>query len=230
MSSVLTIKQMAVDDRPREKFMSQGASALSNSELLAILVGSGNAEESAVDLMRRILSDCGNQISTLQRMSLDQLQGYKGVGPAKAITILAATELARRRMMEDLGEKPRMMSSADIFKFFAPRISHLPHEEAHALYMNIRYQVVGHELIGRGGLNITSVDIRLVMRGALLANASCVALCHNHPSGSLKPSRHDDAITERLAAACKTMDLALIDHVIVSCDGGYYSYSDEGKL
>lgn len=242
----LNIKQQAAEDRPREKLMAKGASALSNAELLAILIGSGSADETAVDLMQRVLSDCGNRLKALGRLSLDELIGevedsdsmigvkrkvkrYKGLGEAKAITIIAACELARRRSEESALEKESIHSSVELFNYFHPKMQDLPHEECCVLFMNQANKVLGHLLVSKGGLTETSVDIRLIMREALLKRATVLALCHNHPSGSLRPSADDDRLTNRLQTACQMMNIRLLDHIIVT-DGGFYSYCEEGKL
>lgn len=226
----MTIKQMAASDRPREKFALQGADALSNSELLAILVRSGSNKETAIELTRRILSDCDNSLAKLQRLTLRQLQKYKGVGQVKAITIKAAAELARRGAMEEVGTQPVIRCPDDIARYFRPRIGDLTHEEVHVLYLNSRGAVIQSEMISRGGLNESSVDLRLVMKGALLCDAVSMALCHNHPSGSIQPSTQDDTLTNRLREAAKTMNIRLLDHIIVSTGTEYYSYNEEGKL
>lgn len=242
----LNIKQWAEDDRPREKLMQKGAEALSNAELLAILIGSGSEDESAVALMKRLLSDCDNRLKTLGRMSFEELTGsvevddpktrkkrlvrrYKGLGEAKAVTIMAACELGRRRMEEDALELPSIRSSVDLYHYFQPRMQDLFHEECYALLMNQACRVVDKMLVSKGGLTETAVDIRLILREALLHRTPVIALCHNHPSGNLHPSMEDDRLTERLQKACKVMNIRLLDHIIVT-DGGFYSYCEEGKL
>lgn len=243
----LNIKQWAEDDRPREKLMQKGAAALSNAELLAILIGSGSGDETAVALMKRLLSDCGNRLKTLGRMSLEELTGnveaedpktgkkkklarrYKGLGEAKAVTIMAACELGRRRMEEDAVELPSIRSSVDLYRYFLPQMQDLFHEECYALLMNQACRVTGKMLVSKGGLTETAVDIRLILREALLRRAPVIALCHNHPSGNLRPSMEDDRLTDRLQKACRMMNIRLLDHIIVA-DSGFYSYCEEGKL
>lgn len=224
----LSITELSAEDRPREKFMAHGAKALSKAELLAILIGSGNADENAVQLMQRVLADNGDSLAALQRQSVETLCTYKGVGPAKAVTILAACSLAARCAEED-HRVERIGKSEDIYHYFCHRIGNLSHEESHVLLLNHQLCVVGAKLISRGGITGTVVDIRMVLKEALLANATRIALCHNHPSGSLKPSRDDDALTERLRKAAEAVDIRLIDHVIVTARG-YYSYADEQRL
>lgn len=223
-----SIKEWAIDDRPREKAMKNGISTLSKSELLAILVGSGNDEETAVDLMKRVLDSCGNSISELARLSVDDLCTFKGIGPAKAISIVAACELWKRREGKE-NEQPCISSSRDMYNYFHPILCDSPVERCYVLLLNRMNRVLDHVLIGTGGLTATLVDIRLVMRETLMKRATTIALCHNHPSGNTKPSRDDDKLTENLSQACKVMNIRLLDHIIVT-DGAYYSYNDEARL
>lgn len=240
----LKIKEWAEEDRPREKLMAKGAEALSNAELLAILIGSGNTEETAVELMRRLLADCGNSLKNLGKMSLDDFTGgishtdesgkhnvrrYKGLGPAKAVSIIAACELGKRRMQEEVLEKQQIHSSDDLYHYYLPVLQDLQHEECHVLLLNQACRVLESVLISRGGITETAVDIRLILRMALLRQATVIALCHNHPSGNVRPSVEDNRLTERLNRACKMMNIHFLDHVIVT-DGKYYSYRDEGNL
>ena len=225
----MNITDLSLDDRPREKFAAHGASALSKAELLAILIGSGNTEENAVQLMQRIMNDCQGSLATLGNMGIDSLCRYKGMGPAKAISVLAACELGRRRMAEGMELRPQLTSSADIFAYMTPRLKGTPVEECHAILLNNHLRVVGCKLISRGGITGTVVDVRLVLRAALLCNATHLALCHNHPSGNPRPSGEDDRLTQKLKAAAATMDLRLIDHIILT-DEAYFSYQDEGRL
>ncbi|MDY5768510.1 MAG: DNA repair protein RadC [Alloprevotella sp.] len=225
----MNITDLSLDDRPREKFAAHGAATLSKAELLAILIGSGNTEENAVQLMQRIMNDCQGSLATLGNMGIDSLCRYKGMGPAKAISVLAACELGRRRMAEGLELRPQLTSSADIFAYMTPRLKGTPVEECHAILLNNHLRVVGCKLISRGGITGTVVDVRLVLREALLCNATHLALCHNHPSGNPRPSGEDDRLTQKLKAAAATMDLRLIDHIILT-DEAYFSYQDEGRL
>lgn len=242
----LNINQWAEDDRPREKLVKQGPGALSNAELLAILIGSGSADESAVDLMRRLLADCDNRLRSLGKKTLPDLiqpelrvdpetgsrrrvRPYKGLADAKAVTLLAACELGRRWAAEDTVERARITGSTDLYNYFSLRMQHLGHEECHALLLNQACRVLGTLQVGRGGLTATTVDVRLVIREALLHQAPVVALCHNHPSGSCRPSREDDLLTDRLQKACRLMDIRLLDHLIWT-EGGFYSYCEEGRL
>lgn len=223
-----SIKEWAVDDRPREKAMKNGISTLSKSELLAILVGSGNDEESAVDLMKRVLESCGNSISELARLSVDDLCLFRGIGPAKAISIMAACELWKRREERE-SEQVCIASSRDLYNYFHPILCDSPVERCYVMLLNRMNRVIDHVLIGSGGLTATVVDIRLVIREALMKRATTIALCHNHPSGNIKPSREDDKLTENLCQACKVMNIRMLDHIVLT-DGAYYSYNDEARL
>lgn len=223
-----SIKEWPIDERPREKAMLHGISSLSKSELLAILVGSGNDEESAVGLMKRVLVSCGDSIAELARLSVDDLCQFRGIGPAKAITIVAACELWKRRG-DEKSESRRILSSRDMYEYFYPVLCDSPVERCYVLLLNNMNRVIDHVLIGSGGFTATAVDIRLVIREALLKRATTIALCHNHPSGNTKPSRDDDRLTENLSQACKVMNIRMLDHIVLT-DGAYYSYNDEGRL
>ncbi len=226
----LTINQWNKDDRPREKMLAKGAAALSNAELLAILIGSGTTDESAVALMRRVLKDCGDSLRALGRMDVCELCKYKGIGEAKAIAIMAACELGIRREADTDAKRKQMNSSTAIYEYFhATRLQDLPHEECHVMLLNQHLDLIGTRLISRGGISVSAVDVRLVLREALLAHATAIALCHNHPSGSSTPSSHDDVLTKQLDEAARTMGIRLVDHIVL-CTGGYYSYSDNGRL
>lgn len=224
-----SIKEWAVDDRPREKAMKNGISTLSKSELLAILVGSGNDEESAVDLMKRVLASCGDSISELAKLSVDDLCFFKGIGPAKAISIMAACELWKRREGDSEREHKCIASSKELYEYFYNILCDSSVERCYVLLLNRMNRVIDHVLIGTGGFTATLVDIRLVIREALLKRATTIALCHNHPSGNIKPSRDDDKLTENLSQACRVMNIRLLDHIILT-DGAYFSYNDERRL
>lgn len=228
MTDKLTIREWAEEDRPREKMMMHGVSALSNAELLAILIGSGNGEESAVGLMRRLLGDYHNNLSELGKSSIEELCRYKGIGPAKAISILAASELGKRRK-EEAAEREAIKTSNDVYECFYPLMCDLPVEECWVLLLNQASKVIDKVRVSRGGLAATAVDVRCILREALLKRAVSMVLCHNHPSGNIRPSREDDRLTEQLRKSAEVMSLRLLDHVIVT-DGNFYSYADEGKL
>ena len=227
----LSINQWAENDRPREKMMRLGAQALTDAELLAILIGSGSTDESAVALMQRVLNDCNNNLNTLGKMSIDQLadKRYKGLGPAKAVTILSACELGKRRQVEKIQEREKLDSATAIYNLMHPLLQDEPVEQAWLLLMNHNFNLIKRVQLSHGGLTETAVDVRLALKHALLCNATVMALCHNHPSNNPHPSNNDDALTRQMASACKTMRIHFIDHVIIT-DGLYYSYRDEGKL
>ena len=225
----MKINEWAKEDRPREKMERLGAEALSNAELLAILIGSGTPNESAVELMQKVLSQSNNNLNTLGKKSIKELMAFKGVGPAKAITILAACELGKRRQQELAEERLRLDSSQGIYQLMRPTLQGLDAEEAWLLLLNQQCKLIKKMRLSHGGLTQTMVDVRILVREALLANATLIVLCHNHPSGSLHPSREDDHLTERVKKACDLMSLHFIDHLIIT-DGAYYSYRDEGRL
>lgn len=225
----VNIKDLPLDERPREKMMAQGAVALSDAELLAILIGSGNAEETAVGLMQRVMKDCKGSLNTLGRMTIDDLMiRYKGIGEAKAITLLAACELGSRRRREEVVEKRKITDSREAYEYFAS-MRDLPLEECHLLLLRQNHSIIGEAMISKGGLTGTAVDVREVMRHAVLNRAAAIVLCHNHPSGNLRPSREDDQLTQRVDEACRVMNIQFVDHIIVA-DTGYYSYREQSKI
>ena len=224
----LNINEWAAEDRPREKMASLGTAALSDAELLAILIGSGSPQESAVDLMKRVMKDCGNNLNTLGKMSISDLCQYNGIGAAKAITILAACELGKRRQMQSPEERPELSSATRIYNHMHPVMQDLDTEEFWILLMNQHYRLIKKVRISHGGITETSVDIRIIIREAVLANATILAACHNHPSGSLSPSRWDDELTKSIKRACELMRIHFMDHVIVT-DGHYFSYHEAGR-
>jgi len=224
----LNINQWAEEDRPREKLMRLGPSALSDAELLAILVGSGSAKEDAVTLMKRILSDCNNNLNTLGKMTIQQLCQYNGVGEAKAISILAACELGKRRQMVKAEERPDLGTATYIYNHMHPLLQDTDVEEFWLLLMNQNHRLIKKMRIARGGISEVSVDIRIIIREAVLANATILAVCHNHPSGSLRPSQMDNDLTSSIQKACQLMRIRFLDHVIVT-DGEYFSYHEAGR-
>ena len=228
MSEKLNINQWAEEDRPREKMASLGAEALSSAELLAILIGSGSVKESAVDLMKRILNDCNNSLNTLGKKSINDLCQYNGVGPAKAITILAACELGKRRQMETPEERPDLGTATRIYNHMHPVMQDLDVEQFWVLLLNQNHRLIKKVRVSLGGITATAVDIRIIMREAVLSNATIIAVCHNHPSGKTKPSKEDDELTVNIMQACRVMNIRFLDHVIIT-DGHYYSYHEEGR-
>ena len=224
----LNINQWALEDRPREKFMAHGAEALSKAELLAILIGSGTPKESAVSLMQRILNDCEDNLNTLGKMSLEELMSYHGIGEAKAITILAACELGKRRQLEDVQKRESISCAADIYTYLHSKMQDCDTEQAWIMLLNQNFKLIKAIRISSGGITETSVDIRIIFREAVLANATIIAVCHNHPSGSLTPSHADNELTRSIQRACELMHIRFMDHVIIT-DGLYYSYHEHGK-
>lgn len=227
--SNITKARWAEEDRPREKLMQNGPGVLSDSELLAILIGSGSTKESAVSLMQRILADCGNNLNTLGKMSLHELMRYNGIGEAKAVTILAACELGKRRHATPAAVRPDLGSASAAYDYMLPKMQDLDVEEAWVLLMNQRFHLIKAVRLSHGGLSETAVDVRIVMREAILAGATVLTLCHNHPSGNCRPSGDDDRLTQKIRKACETMRIYMADHIIVT-DGCYYSYAEEGRL
>ena len=225
----LNINQWAEEDRPREKMMALGAQGLSDAELLAILIGSGNTEESAVDLMKHVLADCNNNLNTLGKMTIYDLMQYNGIGEAKAITILAACELGKRRQMEKPEERPDLGTATKIYNHIHPVLQDCDVEEFWILLMNQNHRLIKKLRISHGGITEVSVDIRIIMREAVLANATILAVCHNHPSGNLRPSEQDNQLTYALQQACNLMRIQLMDHVILT-DGAYFSYHETGRI
>ena len=224
----LNIKQWAEEDRPREKMEKLGTEALSDAELLAILIGKGSAKEDAVSLMKRILADCKNNLNTLGKMSIRELCHYNGIGEAKAISILAACELGKRRQMESPEERPDLGTATRIYNHMHPVMQDLDVEEFWVLLMNQHYCLIKKIRISHGGITETAVDIRIIMKEAVLANATILAVCHNHPSGNLSPSSQDDHLTKDIKRASELMRIHFLDHVIIT-DGQYYSYHESGR-
>ena len=225
----LNINQWAEEDRPREKMMQKGAEALSDAELLAILIGSGNTEESAVALMQRVLAEAGNNLHRLGKWQVRDFARFKGLGPAKSISIMAALELGKRRTLQERPERPVIRSSKDIYELFHPLLCDLATEEFWVLLLNQGARVIDRVRISRGGLDQTTADVRTILREALLARATQLILVHNHPSGNTQPSPDDARLTQAVRDAARLMNIHVMDHVIVT-DGAYYSFNDEGRL
>ena len=229
METKLNINQWAEEDRPREKLRDSGAEILSNAELLAILIGSGSTKESAVELMKRVLNDCNNNLNTLGKKSIRELCMYNGIGEAKAISILAACELGKRRQKEVAEQRKDLGSATAIYEYVHPMMKDLDVEEFWLLLMNQNHRLIKKLRISHGGITEVAVDIRIIMREAVLANATILAVCHNHPSGNLHPSQMDNLLTNNLKNACDMMRIHFLDHVIIT-DGHYYSYHEEGQV
>lgn len=226
-NSPFPITNWSEDDKPREKLMLKGKSVLSDAELIAILIGSGSRNESAVDLSKRILSSVDNNLNALGKLSISQLMNFKGIGEAKAISIIAAMELGRRRREEEAVELTKITSSKVIFEIMQPLIGELPHEEFWIVYLNNSNKVISKSQLSKGGITGTLVDVRLVFKTALEMGATGVILCHNHPSGTLIPSEADKQITRKLKVAGESLDIKVLDHLIVT-ESCYYSFVDEG--
>ena len=229
MPDKLTIAKWSPEDQPRERLRDLGPQMLSDAELLAILIGSGNTDESAVELMKRILNSCSNNLNTLGKMSIHELMQFKGIGEAKAITILAACELGKRRQREQVEERPDLGTATRMYNYLHTHMQDLDVEEAWLLLMNQNFRLIRSVRLSHGGITETAVDVRLIIKEAVLSNATIIALAHNHPSGQTRPSQDDDRLTERVRKACEVMRIHLADHLIVT-DGRYYSYHEQGRL
>lgn len=228
-NKMTSIKSWAEDDRPREKLLLKGKVALSDAELIAILIGSGNRNESAVGLSKRILSSIDNNLSKLGKLMVSDLIKFKGIGEAKAISIITALELGRRRRLEEALELPKITSSKAVFNSMQPIIGELQHEEFWVIYLNNSNKVIYKEQLSKGGLTGTVVDVRLVYKKAVEINATALILCHNHPSGKLQPSNADKLITNKLKIAGETLDIKVLDHIIIT-ENAYFSFADENIL
>lgn len=224
-----TIKHWANDDQPREKLVFKGKSTLSDAELLAVLIGSGNRSESAVALSQRILLHCQNNLGLLSKMSLQQLMNFRGIGQAKAVSIVAALELGKRRRLEEAMVLPLIGSSSDVFELMHPHIGDLGYEEFWIVLLNNSNKVVHKRRLSMGGITGTIVDIRILFKVAFEYEAVGMILCHNHPSGKLKASQEDRHLTKSIQSACEILDICLVDHVIIT-ENGYLSFADESML
>lgn len=228
-NSKITIKTWAEEDRPREKLLSQGRRTLTDAELMAILIGSGSTTETAVELSKRILHSCNNDLNALAKLSVTELCKFKGIGEAKAISIIAALELGRRRKESDQLETNKITSSRDVFLILSPQFSDLLHEEFWIILLNKANKVLNKVLISKGGQSATVVDAKVIFKAALEHNASSIILAHNHPSGNLSPSQEDMNITKKIVSAAKLIDFSVLDHIIMT-DKAYYSFADEGLI
>ena len=224
-----SIKNWSQDDQPREKLRDKGKTVLSDAELVAIIIGSGNTEESAVALSKRILASVDNNLNALGKLSLKQLMAFKGIGEAKAITIAAALELGRRRKLEDAKQLTKITSSRDVFELMHPYLGELPHEEFWILYLNNSNKVLQKIQLSKGGITGTLVDVRLVLKTALEAGAVSLILVHNHPSGTLNPSQADKDLTLKLKRASEHLDIKVLDHLIIT-ETNYFSFADDNIL
>ena len=225
----LTIKEWSVQDRPREKYAKNGAVSLSDAELIAILLRTGNASESAVDLAKKVLVSSGNSLNTLSGMSLRELSQIKGIGQAKAISLLTAFEIGKRIRTEKVEQRPQIQSSLDVVNLMQNKIAFLDHEEFWVIYLNNANLILKAVQISKGGITSTEVDTRIVMQEAVVLKATQIILCHNHPSGSVKPSHADILLTEKIRKAAELLDISLIDHVVIHRER-YYSFAEEGRI
>lgn len=229
MNSKLSIKDLSDDDKPREKLLLKGRNSLSDAELLAILIGSGSREESAIALCQRILNGTQNNLNQLAKLSVKELMTYKGIGEAKAISIVAALELGRRRKSSEGIEQRAIQSSEQAYEEFRAVLEDLPHEEFWVLLLNRANKVISKQLVGRGGISSTSADVRIILKLALDHLASGIILGHNHPSGNLKPSQADKLLTNKVKEAAQLIDIQVLDHLIIG-NNAYLSFMDEGVM
>jgi DNA repair protein RadC len=229
MNSYLRIKDWALEDRPREKLLNKGIQSLSDAELIAILIGSGSRNETAVELSKRMLVSVSNNLNELGKLSIKDLMKFKGIGEVKAISVLATLELGKRRKISEIIEKKQITSSNDAYELFVSTLGDLPHEEFWILYLNRSNRILHQMKLSQGGVSGTVIDIRIVLKHAIEKLASGIILCHNHPSGNIKPSQNDIEITKKLRDASKIIEISVLDHLIV-CDGKYFSFADEGML
>lgn len=227
--SSTSIKNWAIDDRPREKLLSKGKESLSDSELLAILINSGSGNESAVDVAKKVLKLGENNLDELGKLSIKELTAVKGIGEARAVTLMAALELGRRRHGSFILEKKRLVSSNDLATFLKASLKDYSYEVFAVVFLNRANKVKHFEVMSKGGMTHTIVDPRIIFLKALEVQATSMVLCHNHPSGSLRPSRADEELTQKLRNAGKLLDIKVVDHLIVG-DEGYYSFADEGLM
>ncbi len=229
MPEKLSITDWALQDRPREKLMVQGRQSLTDAELIAILIGSGSTKETAVELAKRILNSVDNNLHLLGKQSISDLMKFKGIGEAKAISIVAALELGRRRKLSDVLEKKQIKKSQDVFALMHPLLSDLPHEEFWVIFLNRKNDVLDKQKIGQGGIHSTSVDIRLIMKAAIDKLAVAIILCHNHPTGNLKASKADISLTKQIVNAAEILEISVLDHLIIG-EKKYFSFKDEGLI
>ncbi|MBN2892372.1 MAG: DNA repair protein RadC [Bacteroidales bacterium] len=228
-STKKTLKEWSIDDKPREKLLSKGISSLSDAELIAILIGSGNKTETAVELARRILIDQKSNLNELGKQTVIDLTKYKGIGEAKAISIVAALELGKRRNYAEFIEKPQITEAIHVFNYMLPVFADLEHEEFWAIFLNNSNKIIKRIKISQGGITSTTVDVRLIMKSALDNIATSLIVCHNHPSGNMKPSEGDYLITQKISEAGKILNIKLLDHVIISSKE-FYSFAENSLI
>jgi DNA repair protein RadC len=229
MPEKLNITDWAIEDRPREKLIAKGRQNLTDAELIAILIGSGNTEETAVELAKRILNSVENNLNALGQLTVNTLMKFKGIGEAKAISIVAALELGRRRKLSDVLERKKITSSKTVFELMNPVLADLTHEEFWVIFLNRNNKVIDKQRIGQGGIHGTIADTRLIMKAAIEKLATSIILCHNHPAGSLKPSDADKYLTKKIVEAGKILDIAVLDHIIIGNEE-YFSFKDKALI
>ncbi len=225
----ITIKSLPEEDRPREKLVSKGRQALSSAELIAILIRTGTRNETAIDIAQKIMNKYSSDLNELGKVSVNELSKIHGIGKTKAITIIAALELGRRRQLFEPEKKAQIKSSADIYDYLHPLIGDLPHEEFWVLYLSKSNRVIEREKVSSGGVTGTVVDAKIIIKHAIEKLASSIALCHNHPSGNINPSDADITLTKRIRDAGNLLDITVVDHIIIG-DKSYYSFNDEGMI
>lgn len=228
-NSILTIRQWAPEDRPCEKIQQHGAQMLSDAELLAVLIGSGTKGRSAVEVARELLASFGGSLNNVGKARYDELKKVGGIGFTTACRIAAAVEIGKRRQKEDALIENQLMTATRMYNYMLPKMKDLDHEEAHVILMNQGFGLIRSFCLAKGGINEVTVDVRVIMREAVLANATVIALAHNHPSGLCSPSLEDQRLTRGISNACQAMRMHFADHIIV-CDGRYYSFRENGKL
>ncbi len=225
----LNIKEWAVEDRPREKLLIKGARHLTDAELIAILIGSGNTTETAVELAKRILTATNNNLNELGKKGIDYLKSFNGIGEAKAVSIVAALELGKRRKDADVFSKNKIGGSKDVVDFFRPQLADLTHEEFWVMFLNRGNKIIDTFMVSQGGISGTVIDVRLILKKAIEKLASSLILCHNHPSGTIQASNADISITKKIIDAAKIMDITVLDHIIITQDS-FLSFADNGML
>ncbi len=229
MEKGLRILQWAEEDRPREKLLSKGRTSLTDAELIAILIGSGSRELSAVELSKQILSHCDHDLNSVAKMSVSDLVRFKGIGEAKAISIVSALELGRRRKASDASKRVKITSSADVYHYIRPKLLDQPVEQFWIICLNRSNHIINSTMISQGGVSGTVADPKLIFKSALTDLASGIILIHNHPSGNLKPSQADKKLTEKMVNSGRLLEIPVLDHLIFT-DESYFSFADEGLL
>ena len=224
-----TVKDFDPDDQPREKAMKYGVRSLATADLFSLILRTGMPGIPVTEMCRNLMRACDNRLLLLERKSMEEIRAIEGIGPAKALQVLAVLELIRRYSTEKMGDRVRITCADSIYELMRPEIGNLPHEEIWALFLDQRHNLLATRRLSQGGATSTVFDVKSVIKQAILTRAEAVALCHNHPSGNLLPSPQDDALTRKFVDACKTVDLRMIDHVIVTTDG-FYSYAHESTL